>query len=356
VLSGGAYRAAAVAALSAAAVAAGCGGGSDGSGADGSGTTAPAGATTGVAAPTGVDVRVARLVQRRGDRLDSTAAQLLGDTARLDAAGLRFVAPTRLGIARRMQRDSRAATAALAPLAPQATAAADVAATGGDAFPAFEECARENVVLWRGVVAGEAGAGAVAGPRRTCDAARAAFDRAEAALEELPEAPTATKTAPGGDAAGGVARVVVRAADPDDPQSSEVVQEAAPGSRVAIVYSAENTSTFDWRLRASCAGPLTFTVSMIVQAGGGSPAIDPAEAGYRGAGTEKEGVRARVTGQEAFQLRVGTFTIAEGASGDTRVLVSVGENRCPDPVTKSPYSPISGGAGISEPLVLRVGG
>ena len=150
-------------------------------------------------------------------------------------------------------------------------------------------------------------------------------------------------------------RAVVHGLDPDDPQAQEVVQPVAPGAKVTIVFDAQNTSAFEWRLKENCDGPLTFDVSLLVNAEG-TPAIDPAAAGYSGSGSPtKKDVEAKVTAQERFEIDVGTFTVPDDASGETQVMVSLAENRCPDPVTGTAYSPIAAGAESSGPLVLQAG-
>lgn len=311
-------------------------------------------AETEAAAPTEVDLRIASLVESRGEQLDLTATQFFGDANRLDDDGLRFVAPTRLRIAEGMEENAKEAGAALADLAPEASAAAEVAELGEAAFAALEKCARNAGAFWGAVVDGDIDTAAIRGADRTCEQARAAYTAAETAIQGLPEAPTKTTTGEEA-AAGEEVRAVVHGLDPDDPQAQEVVQPVAPGAKVTIVFDAQNTSAFEWRLKENCDGPLTFDVSLLVNAEG-TPAIDPAAAGYSGSGSPtKRDVEAKVTAQERFEIDVGTFTVPDGASGETQVTVLLAENRCPDPVTGTAYSPIAAGAESSGPLVLQAG-
>jgi hypothetical protein len=310
------------------------------------------------AALTEIDLRIARLVESRGEQLDLTSTQFFGDVdfgavKRLGTAGLGFVAPTRLRIAERMEKDAIAAIDALAKLAPKANVATDVAERGEAAFGALKKCATRASAFWAGVVGGDADAGGLRNADRSCEDARAVFAEAEVTIEELPEVPAETTT---GDvvAAGEEARVVVGVLDPDDPQAQDMVQPVSLGSRVTIVLDAKNTSAFEWRLKNGCDGPLTFSVSLLINTEG-SPAIDPAEAGYSSSNSPtKDTVEATVKGQERFELDVGTFTVPDDASGATSLLISLAENRCPDPATGSSYSPISVGAGSSRSLILEV--
>jgi hypothetical protein len=309
-----------------------------------------------VPAATELDVEIARVVQVRGQDLYLTS-NFFGDidfdgVKKVGVEPLNFFASVRLKIARRMEKKASSAVDALAEIAPQATTATEVAEEGHASFVAFEKCASKAAAFWTGVIDGSASFKDMVKADGACDAARSAQKEAEAAVEELPEA--AKKSTTGEAVAGGeTAKVVVGIQDPSHPQEQEVVQPVAPGSKVNIVVDAKNESGFDWDLKKGCKGPLTFDVTLIVGSDG-TEAIDPSEAGYS-SGT-REGAEASIKGSERFEVDVGTFTVADDASGSTTVSVSFSNNLCPDPVGGSLYSPIALGAGITHPVILEVGG
>ncbi len=317
-------------------LAAGCGG-EDSTG-SATGTTSQAGGAT------DADAEIARLVKVRGARLNADAAKLFGDRAQLeDFDSVKAVGPARAAIAGAMRTEAEEAAGALGRFASGARATSPAVPPAGQAFVGFEGCARLGSDFF-GDPAPDRSGRALREADRTCEGARAAY---AVARKEIGRATQGAATQTGGGATG---RIVIGNHAATDAAAKALVRDVVPNTSIAIVFRARDVSPSPADLRRQCAGPLTFTVTLALA--GAPPAIDLKSGGYADTGV-KTRVAARITGEDSFELSVGTFDVPATAAGVSRLVVVPSAASCPDVATGAAHAP-SFSTGVTDTLVLRV--